>query len=157
MSKSNEVDAVVIDVVMAGLILKTAFAPVENPVSSVKLPAKSADVLDESAVKLSDLYTPFVTVAAFPPIFNPTTGVGEVTANGGIPEAIVDISCVPVIVSAELIFFPTPIPPVTINAPVIDDDESVFNFILPSSVIVIPFFTIKSTDAIIIFPFLYNR
>ena len=53
--KSNAALPEISEVVNVGLILKTAFAPVENPVSSVKLPARSADVLDESAVKLSDL------------------------------------------------------------------------------------------------------
>ncbi len=42
-----------------------------------------------------------VTVAAFPPIFKFATGVVEVTTNGGVPVATVEITCVPVIVEAD--------------------------------------------------------
>ena len=44
-----------------------------------------------------------VTVAALPPILKLATGVVEVTTNGAVPIATVEVNCVPVIPEAEVI------------------------------------------------------
>jgi hypothetical protein len=46
LSRSNDVEAVVMLVLMAGEMLKTALAPVEYPVSSDRTVASSADVVE---------------------------------------------------------------------------------------------------------------
>ena len=45
-----------------------------------------------------------VTVAALPPILKLATGVVEVTTNGAVPIAIVEVNCVPVMPPAAVIF-----------------------------------------------------
>lgn len=77
---------------------KTA-APV--PVSSVNAPNKLAEVNEPSeAVLPKEVTMPIkfafvVTVEAFPPILKFATGVVDVTTNGAVPVAIVELSCVP--------------------------------------------------------------
>ena len=39
------------------------------------------------------MYIPFVTVAAFPPIFKFATGVVDVTTRGAVPIAAVEVNC----------------------------------------------------------------
>jgi hypothetical protein len=76
------------------------------------------------------------------------TVVVDVTENGAVPVAIVEINCVPDIVDATISFFAIPTPPATISAAFDVDVASVCDVNVAISLTVAPCLTTKSAIAI---------